>query len=373
MHSLSNTNFNVRPFIAIWEITRACALACKHCRAEAINWRDPEELTTEEGKSLIDDIAQMGTKIMVLTGGDPVSRDDIYDLIAYGAKKGIRMATIPAATEMLTYNLVKKLKESGLSQMALSLDGPDAESHDKFRGIPGSFEKTIKGAEYAHSLNLPLQINTVISRYNYDLLDSIIELIKKLKVVFWEVFFLVPTGRGRILQQITSAEYEKVFEKLYRLSKEVDFIIKVAEAPHYRRFYIQKEMEGKKKQEKEKSLLELPDFVAPSSGPRGTIGLAQKGVNSGNGFVFISHTGDVHPSGFLPISTENVRNKPLSEIYRNHPVFVTLRDPNKLEGKCGVCEFKYICGGSRSRAYAMTGNYMATDPKCSYVPKSFTN
>lgn len=371
MKHLSNTDFSVTPFIAIWEITRACALACTHCRASAINWRDPLELSTEEGFRLIDDIHSMGTKILVLTGGDPVSRDDIFDLISYGAEKGIRIATIPAATDSLTLPLVQKLKNAGLSQMALSLDGHNPGIHDAFRGVPGSFRRTLQGAEYANSINLPLQINTVISRINYDYFDEIAELVGELNVVFWEVFFLVPTGRGKLLGQISSTEYEAVFEKLYRISKEADYIVKIVEGPHYRRFCVQQEMIRNSKDSSGNGDFEMPDFVAPSNGPGDTIGLSQKGVNSGNGFVFISHTGEVHPSGFLPVNTGNVREKSIADIYRAHPVFIALRSPDWLEGKCGVCEFRHICGGSRSRAYAMTGNMMAPDPKCIYIPLAY--
>lgn len=370
MRSLRNIDFSKIPFLAIWEVTRACALACKHCRAGAINLRHPDELTTEEGFRLIDDIIDTGTKILVLTGGDPADRDDLFRLVEYGSCHGLRMATIPAATDRLTFDLVKKLKDSGLSQMALSIDGPDEYTHDEFRRVPGSFARTMKGAEYARSLGLPLQINTVISDFNYNLFDSLAELVKSLGVVFWEVFFLVPTGRGSVLKQINSLEYEMLFEKLYRMSKEVDFIIKIAEAPHYRRYFMQREMEEKLNSAEIEGDYELPDFLAPSSGPGGTIGLAPKGVNSGNGFVFISHTGEVNPSGFLPVNTGNVKETPLKDIYRNHPVFKTLRDPEQLKGKCGVCEFRNICGGSRSRAYAMTGDMMESDSRCIYVPKS---
>lgn len=370
MRSLRNIDFSKTPFLAIWEVTRACALACKHCRAEAINWRHPDELTTEEGFRLIDDIIDTGTKILVLTGGDPADRDDLFRLIEFGSSRGLRMATIPAATDRLTFDLVKRLKDSGLSQMALSIDGPDAETHDEFRRVPGSFARTMKGVEYARSLGLPLQINTVISAFNYELFDELAELVKSLGVVFWEVFFLVPTGRGSVLKQINSLEYETLFEKLYRMSKEVDFIIKIAEAPHYRRYYMQREMSEQLNISETGVDYELPDFLAPSSGPGGSIGLAPKGVNSGNGFVFISHTGEVNPSGFLPVNTGNVKETPLKDIYREHPVFRTLRDPKQLKGKCGVCEFSSICGGSRSRAYAMTGDMMESDPRCIYVPGS---
>ncbi len=367
MKKLRDIDFSVSPFIVIWEITQACDLACRHCRAEAIDWRDPRELTTEEGLDLIDQVHSMGAQIMVLTGGDPAKRGDIFDLIRHGDDLGLRMATIPAATEKLTPELIKKLKTSGLSQIALSLDGPNAEVHDTFRGVQGAFELTMKGAEYIREEGIPLQINTTFSEYNFDYFDEIAELVKSLGVVFWEVFFLVPMGRGKLLKQMSARKFENLFEKLYNFSKEVDFIVKITEAQHYRRYVIEQE---KKNLSMGESLeVKLPDRMTRDFGPGGSIGHAPKGVNAGNGYVFISHIGDIYPSGFLPLKTGDVRNDSLADIYSNHEVFRLLRNLDCLLGKCGLCEYRTVCGGCRSRAYAMTGNIMAPEPFCVYNPR----
>lgn len=370
MKGLQQIDFAKTPFVAIWEVTQACDLACRHCRAEAINKRNPDELTTLEGFKLLSMINMMGTPIMVLSGGDPVQRDDLFELIRYGADLGMRMATIPAATSRLTYELVKGLKDVGLDQIAFSLDGPDRETHDTFRGVPGSFDITMNGAEYARRVGLPLQINTTLSKYNYGKFDEIAELVRNMGVVFWEVFFLVPVGRGKLLEQMKALEYERLFEKLYRFSKEVDFIVKITEAQHYRRYVIEQEMRNRDIGENLEGM-NLPGRLRRDFGPGGSIGLAPKGVNSGNGFVFISHTGEVYPSGFLPISAGNVRTGSIVDIYRNSPLFRELRDYDKLKGKCGLCEFKHFCGGSRARAYAVTGDYMESEPYCTHIPGAY--
>ena len=370
MKSIKEMDFSLTPFVVIWEVTQACDLACRHCRAEAVNRRDPRELTREEGFDLIDKVRSMGTEIMVLSGGDPIKREDIFDLIGHGSRQGLRMATIPAATPSLTQEIVGKLKEAGLAQMALSLDGPDREIHDTFRGIPGAFDLTMKGAQYAHSAGLPLQINTTFGMHNIDRFEEIARLVRELGVVFWEVFFLVPMGRGKLLEQMEAYQYERLFDKLYRFSKEVDFIVKITEAQHYRRYVIKQEM--KKRPTGGSSLgTSLPERLTRDFGPGGSIGLAPKGVNSGNGFVFISHTGEVYPSGFLPLSGGNVRNESIVDIYRNSPLFIEIRDYDRLKGKCGACEYKNICGGSRARAYAVTGDYMESEPFCAFVPRGY--
>ena len=367
MKKLRDIDFSLTPFIVIWEITRACDLACRHCRAEAIDWHDPRELSTEEGLDLIDQVHSMGSQVMVLTGGDPAKRDDIFDLIRHGADLGLRMATIPAATQKLTPLLIRKLKSAGLAQIALSLDGPSAEVHDTFRGVQGAFDLTMKGAQYIRDEGIPLQINTTFSDYNLEYFDEIAELVKSLGVVFWEVFFLVPMGRGKLLKQMSARQFEKLFEKLYNLSKEVDYIVKITEAQHYRRYVIERERKNKSL-EKNSWDVKLPDRMTRDFGPGGSIGHAPKGVNAGNGYVFISHTGDINPSGFLPLTTGDVRHESLADIYRDHEVFKLLRDPDRLLGKCGLCEYKTVCGGSRSRAYAMTGNFMSPEPFCVYQP-----
>jgi radical SAM protein len=374
MPSLTDVDFAKSPFVAIWETTRACDLACRHCRAEAIPEPQPGELGTEEGIVLLEDLAGMGTPICILSGGDPAKREDLCQLVAYGNRLGMRMATIPAATPLLTRDLVLGLKNAGLAQMALSLDGPTAEVHDKFRGVEGAFQHTLCGAEWARELELPLQINTTFSSYNLEFFESMTEIVGRLGAVFWEVFFLVPTGRGREVGQMNAEQFESLFQKLAEYSHKVDFIVKITEAPHYRRFLVQ---EHAKKEETKRvadtntqERGQLPWHMRRDFGPGGSIGLAPKGVNAGNGHLFVSYDGDIYPSGFLPVPCGNVRQASLKEVYRTHPVFLELRDLSLLKGKCRVCRYRDICGGSRARAFAMTGDYLAEEPFCVYEPGS---
>jgi radical SAM protein with 4Fe4S-binding SPASM domain len=225
----------------------------------------------------------------------------------------------------------------------------------------------MKGAEYIREEGIPLQINTTFSEYNFDYFDEIAELVKSLGVVFWEVFFLVPMGRGKLLKQMSARKFENLFEKLYNFSKEVDFIVKITEAQHYRRYVIEQEKQNLSMGESLE--VKLPDRMTRDFGPGGSIGHAPKGVNAGNGYVFISHIGDIYPSGFLSLKTGDVRNDSLADIYSNHEVFRLLRNADCLLGKCGLCEYRTVCGGCRSRAYAMTGNIMAPEPFCVYNPR----
>lgn len=354
-------NFDETPFIVIWETTQACDLACVHCRAKAQPNASPDQLTTAEGLALIDRIAAMGTPILVLSGGDPLSRPDLLELIRHGKARGLRMATIPAATPRLTREAVHALKGAGLDQMALSLDASTTEAHDRFRGVPGAFEKTMAAAAWAHDAGLPLQINTVMTAQNVDDIDRLVALVGRLGVVFWEVFFLVPVGRGVCVTGLTADQYEAVFAKLYAAERSAPFIIKVTEALHYRRFRAQQAMAQQA----------AANGAAPrwsEHGPGGSIGVAPHTVNAGKGHLFISHTGEVFPSGFLPLSAGTIRETDLATLYRTAPLFRMLRDPAALKGRCGCCEFRSLCGGSRSRAYAMTGDYLAEDPCCGYQP-----
>lgn len=383
--NLAAVDLNLTPFVAIWETTRACDLACRHCRAEAIPDALPGELSTAEGLRLLDELAEMGTPICVLSGGDPAKRKDLLELVRHGTKRGMRMATIPAATPLLTRELVLGLKEAGLAQMALSLDGPTAEIHDSFRRVTGAFDRTMEGAKYAREANLPLQINTVFSTYNWEYFEAMAETVRDLGVVFWEVFFLVPMGRGRELGQMNGAQFEALFEKLAVVARQVDFIVKVTEAPHYRRYLMQTkakerhptspahpstamsgQVEAQGGPARAKGM--LPAHMRRDFGPGGSIGLAPKGVNSGNGHLFVSYCGDIFPSGFLPLACGNLRSDSVTNVYRSHRVFKELRSPDLLKGKCGVCEFRHICGGSRARAYAMTNDYLAEEPFCAYEP-----
>lgn len=354
-------DFNERPFIAIWEVTQACDLACVHCRASAQPDRDPLELSTDEGKHLIDQIAAMQVPVFVLTGGDPIKRPDLFELIAHARSVGVRVSLTPSATPLLTRHIVARLKEAGLARLAVSMDGASAATHDAFRGLSGSFARTLDAVRWANEVGLPVQINTTLSRRNIAEIDDIVALMKSLSITLWSVFFLVPTGRGKLNDLLNADEFEELFEKIYRLSQTAGFDIKTTEAQHYRRFLLQQRVAERKSGAGALIQQKAADLI----------GRAPRGLNDGKGFVFISHRGEVFPSGFLPVSAGSIRQQDLEVIYRESPLFIDLRNTSKLEGKCGACEFKEICGGSRSRAYALTGNSFAEEPCCSYVPKSY--
>jgi radical SAM protein len=363
MNPLINAiDFNERPFIAIWEVTQACDLACVHCRASAQPNRDPLELTTAEGKYLIDQIAALKVPVFVLTGGDPIKRPDLFELIGHAREVGVRVSLTQSATPLLTKEIVVRLKEAGLARLAVSMDGASAATHDAFRGLSGSFARTLDAVRWANEAGLPVQINTTFSRRNIAEMDAIVELMEKLNITLWSVFFLVPTGRGKLNDLLSADEFEEVFATIYSLSKTATFDIKTTEAQHYRRFLLQQRVAARR------AGLEAH---ARSERVADAIGRAPRGLNDGKGFVFISHRGEVFPSGFLPVSAGNIRHEGLAEIYRESPLFMELRDTSRLEGKCGACEFKEICGGSRSRAFALTGNSNAEEPCCSYVPKGY--
>jgi AdoMet-dependent heme synthase len=364
----SEIDFNKNPYIVIWEVTRACQLKCVHCRADAQIHPDPKELTTMEGFKLIEQIFEMNNPMLVFTGGDCMMREDLFDLADYAVKKGMRVSMTPSATDNVTIERMQRAKEVGLSRWAFSLDGPTPEIHDHFRGTPGSFNLTIEKVRYLNELNMPLQLNTVISKYNYDYLEEMAELMKELKVVMWYIFLLVPTGRGQYDACLTPAEHEKVFRWLYELSKTAPYDIKTTAAQHYRRVVFQE-----KAREKviDRSEIRYEDTLTKDmASVIDGLKRAPKGVNDGNGFVFISHTGDVMPSGLLPLVGGNVRDHALADIYRESPLFKDLRSPDRYTGKCGVCEYRYVCGGSRSRTYAVTGDYMGSEPFCVYIPEA---
>ncbi len=364
---LPAVDFDQAPFLVIWETTQACALACRHCRASARPGRDPLELTTDEGRRLIDATADMGTPIIVFSGGDPLSRPDLTDLIAHAKSRDLRAATIPAATDALDREAVRRIRDAGADQMALSLDFPDAASHDAFRGVEGAFRKTMDAVGWAHELGLPLQINTTLCGMNADRLEEMAEFVGGLDIVFWEVFFLVPMGRGAALGGLQASQCERLFDVLHRAQTSRRFVVKVTEAPHYRRHVALRQGGGRPAASA--PVTQMPAMLTRSEGPGHTIGLAPRGVNAGNGFLFVSHQGDVYPSGFLPWKAGNVRQEPLDALYRNHELFRALRDPERLHGRCGRCEFRRICGGSRARAFALTGDAFATDPWCAYEPR----
>jgi radical SAM protein len=361
MMKFPRLNYEKTPFLVIWETTQACALACQHCRAEAIDERDPHELSFAEACKMIGDVAFMGTPIIVFSGGDPLQREDLEGLIYYAKHCGLRVGCIPAATPRLTAERLLSLKKTNLDQVAFSIDGATETDHDSFRGVIGSFNRTLNAAHFSREIGLPLQINTCFGKWNYEQFDAIADLVNSLGVVFWEIFFLVPTGRGSDLMGLSAQQYEVLFEKIYERAKNSNFMIKVTEAPHYRRFVLQHEHQ--EKITKQDPSVDLGTRNAETSR---AISMAQSAVNAGKGFCFVSRTGDVFPSGFLAQSVGNVRHQSIVELYRDSPVMKQLRNPNLLKGRCGQCEYRVLCGGSRSRAFALTGDYLAEDPSCDY-------
>ena len=351
-------DFGNAPFLVIWEVTRACALACVHCRADAIHRRDPRELTTEEGFRLIDQVRAFGPKppLFVLTGGDPMRRPDLAELVRYAAGAGLTVALTPSGTAAATPARLAELKDAGLSRVAVSLDGPDPETHDAFRRVRGSYAWTMRIIEAATELGLPLQINSTISRTTLPHLEAMAVRVAQFPLTLWALFFLIQTGRGANLEQISAEDSERVLNYLYDLSLTSPFGIKTTEAPHYQRVVWQREAERRSAGLPTHAVERKRQLRAPRS------------VADGNGFVFVDHIGNICPSGFLPAQCGNVRETPLADVYRQHELFLRLRNPNALLGKCGRCQFRAICGGSRSRAFAATGAVMAADPLCTYEP-----
>ncbi len=349
-------DFSEAPFLVIWETTQACDLACKHCRASAQPSRDAGELSTDEAKGLLRQVKRLGDPLLVFTGGDPLKRDDLFELLAYSVSLGLRTTVTPSATPLLDAPAVRQFKECGVARMAISIDGPDAHFHDGFRQVEGSFQTSIDALSAARDCCLETQINTTVTRGNMHRLAGIAALAAKSGAKMWSVFFLVVTGRAQIGDDLTADEYERVFEFLYDTSLSAPFDIKTTEAQHYRRYTAQR-------RKRDGATFGL----AHGGGVPPTIA-RQAGINDGKGFVFVSHKGEIYPSGFLSITAGNVRNIELGEAYRNAPLFLSLRDSSQLDGKCGECEFRNLCGGSRSRAYALTGDYLASDPRCAHVP-----
>ena len=366
---MPSNDFAQNPFIVIWETTRACQLACRHCRAEAIKHRNPDELTTAEAYGLIDQLVEMDRPLFVLTGGDPMERADLVDIVSYSSRKGLPVSITPSATPKVTFERMKALKEAGLARWAFSIDGSTPEIHDRFRGIRGTFDLTMEKIGYLKQLRIPLQINTTVSQHNVEDLPAIAELVGRLDTVLWSVFFLIPTGRARLQDMLSPEGHEKVLEWLYQLSGNVAFDIKTTEGPQYRRVRMQHAAAATG------TIAEANAAVASDTGAgaarhgevRG-MSRSMRPVWDGNGFLFVSHVGEVFPSGFLPLAVGNLRQQTLADIYRDSPILQNLRNPDKLRGKCGYCEFNRVCAGSRARAHALTGDYMESDPFCTYIP-----
>ncbi|HKE22209.1 MAG TPA: TIGR04053 family radical SAM/SPASM domain-containing protein [Bryobacteraceae bacterium] len=346
-------NFDQAPMLVIWEVTQACDLACVHCRASAQPERHERELSTGQGYALLDEIRRFGEPLMVFTGGDPLKRPDLLELVRYSVNIGLRTNVTPSATPLLTHDAIEAFKAAGVSRMAISVDGPDAATHDEFRGIPGTFDRAISALRHARDIGLDTQFQTTVTRRNMHRLPEVAEIVKEARSKMWSLFFLIVTGRALENDDLRAEEYEKVFEFMYDLSKTAPFGIKTTEAMHYRRYVAQR--------------IKAEHGVTENENAKG-VAWRTAGVSDGKGFVFVSHTGEIFPSGFLPVSGGNVRHDRLTEVYRNSTLFRSLRDTTLRGGKCGQCEYQKVCGGSRSRAFAFTGDYLAEDPRCVYQP-----
>ncbi len=345
--------FDDHPFIAIWETTQACDLVCEHCRACAKPSRDPRELDTEEGKRLLDRFADARVPLVILTGGDPAKRPDLLELVAHGRSRGLLMGLTPSATPLVTTELIRQLAEAGLSRLAVSVDAPRAPAHDAFRGVPGSFDTSLRILRDAKAAGIGTQINTSIHAKNIHILNEMAQVVRDAGCLLWSVFFVVPTGRAELAMLPTDAQVESALEELAAIAEREPFALKTTAAPHYRRVLAERKRAS---------------GVAAEHGTRGKQGLR---VNDGRGFLFVSHRGEVFPSGFLPIPCGNVRDRDVIEIYQTSPTLRQLRDPDLLLGKCGACEYRQLCGGSRARAYAMTGDMLDWDGTCAYVPRGY--
>jgi radical SAM protein len=357
---METADFSLAPFTIAWEVTRACSFACVHCRADAQHQRHPLELNTEEAFRLIDRIHEFGNPILIFTGGDPMMRRDLFDLIAYATEQGLRCSLTPTATALPTPMRLQNAKRAGIRRLALSLDAPTPEVHDTLRQVIGSWERTMTILHNALDVGLSAQVNTTVSTHNYHLLPDMVSFIKDVGAVQWSVFFLVPTGRAQMEWMISPGEHERIFNWLYDLSKTSPFDIKATAAPMYRRVTIQR-----RKAEGDGSPV---TFQGAGFQYGDGLNRPTKGVNDGNGFLFISHIGEIQPSGFLPITAGDVRADDVVQVYRQSPLFSDLRNPNKIKGKCGICEYRDVCGGQRGRAYGVSGDYLESDPACAYLP-----
>lgn len=384
-------DFGHSPLMFYYEVTQACDLVCKHCRASAQEHSHPEELTTEQSKRLLDEVATFPRPpMLVLTGGDPLKRADLFELIRHAASLGLHVALTPSATPLATLAAFERAKEAGIRALGISLDGANAATHDAFRGWEGSFQRTLSMLANARRLELPVQVNTTITQRNFAQIDAMAELLSDQGIAMWSVFFLVPVGRGVEEKRILPEQYEVAFERLWRHAQTKPFAVKTTEAPHYRRYVLQhggdplagpQQRAGPPQRGRES----IPPAGRPATGgseakgghstsqdaaPPRRLHRAPLGVTDGKGVMFVGHVGEIYPAGFLPLSCGRFPQVSVVETYQKHPTFLALRNPDGFGGICGVCEYRDVCGGSRARAYAVSGDPLGPEPDCVYVPGS---
>jgi len=355
----TQSDFGINPLMFYYEVTQACDLVCKHCRASAQERAAEDELPTELSLRLIDQAASFPRKPhIVFTGGDPLKRADIFTLIRYAVQKELQVALTPSATPLATRQAFEEAKNAGVQAFGISLDAPNDKIHDSFRGFEGSFDKTTEMLENAQSLQIPVQVNTSITRRNVDYIDEMAEYLCRFGgVVMWSLFFLVPVGRGIEEERISPEEYETAFAKLWHHANEKPFAIKTTEAPHYRRFVLRQGGNPLKPPQR----AEDETKYSPRTHSR-----APLGITDGRGIMFVSHNGSIYPAGFLPLECGRFPQDSVVEVYQRHPTFKALQNPDNYKGICGRCEYRYVCGGSRARAFAVTGDPLEAEPDCCY-------
>lgn len=340
--------FSDAPSRVYWEITRACDLACLHCRAEAAPKADPRELDTRAGLKLLQQLAEGAPRSHVIfTGGDPLKRADLFELIAAARQLGLHVSVSPSATPLLTESEIDRLRVAGVEAISLSLDGATAERHDSIRGVPGCFERTLDAGRRAREVGLPFQVNTLVSAETLDEIPRIEPLVRAIGATRWSLFFLVNVGRGTVLTPISAGQTEDLLDWLAERAKLPGLVVTTTEAPHFRRVALAHRDRGS----------------APAPHGHGA------GMRDGNGVMFIAHDGEVSPSGFLPLSAGNVKMENPIRIYRESRLFKGLRNVDAFHGRCGRCEFRQVCGGSRARAFVASGDPFGEDPLCAYEPR----
>ncbi len=362
------TDLSAAPVFVCWETTKACLLACRHCRARAIKRAMPDELSHEDSVRMINQMTEFGElyPALLLTGGDPLMRPDFFDLIQYAKRKEIYVAVAASVTPKLSQETIYRMKETGVDIMSLSLDGATPETHDRLRGVKGTWQETIHSLQLATKIGLRTQINTTVMRSNVGELPDIFHLAKLNGSVAWEVFFLIRTGRGASLENLNAQECEQVMHLLYDAAH-YGVPVRTAEGPHFRR--VRAERENNRPPPSGALYQQLTARLHELEGkPTSHVSLKSTPTRDGRGILFVAHNGDVYPSGFLPISAGRVPKDNLGSIYRSSPLFVSLRDSRNLKGRCGICDYREVCGGSRSRAFAEFGDPLQEDPACGYVP-----
>jgi len=353
--SLSASGFRLRPLQVTWEMTQACEWKSAPARAASRSvrrTRDRQQFSTAEAFHLVDEVAAMHVPLLALTGGDPLLRPDLFPVIEFASSRSVRTSLTLLPTPTLTAEAIAEMKASGLMRVAFWLHGSTAALDDAYWAIPGSHRRTLEIIGSCHEVELPVQINTIMSRRNFHDVEPMIELLTHLDVALWNVFFFVPASKEQAGEMLTADEHEQVFARLWAATRSVHFQIKTTEGQHYQRYLLQQRARESRGRMTEADVITC----------------APKGVNDGKGFVFINHQGEVYPSRFLPLSAGNVTTQTLAEVYCESPLFVSLRDSSKLKGKCGRCPVRNVCGGSRARAYAMTGDLFAQEPCCAYEP-----